>query len=50
MTTNFKPWGAPFRKAVQRELQSRGVYNGAVNGVFGNDTLAALRSLPGRGG
>ncbi|MDQ0470922.1 caspase family protein [Labrys wisconsinensis] len=50
MTTNFKPWGVPFRKAIQRELQSRGAYRGPINGVFGSDTLSALRSLPGQSG
>ncbi|NND49688.1 MAG: hypothetical protein HKN60_05495, partial [Rhizobiales bacterium] len=40
-------WSAEFRRAVQRELHGLGVYDGAIDGIFGRGTRRALTDLSG---
>ncbi|MCB1041262.1 MAG: caspase family protein [Hyphomicrobiaceae bacterium] len=45
MKNNHAAWSLEFRKAFQRELVQRKVYAGAIDGIFGVGTNAALDQL-----
>ncbi len=45
MTTNWRPWSKPFRQHLQRLMRAEGVYAGAIDGVFGDGTKAAIAAL-----
>ena len=42
MTQSSHAWSKEFRQAVQRRLRDAGIYTGAIDGEFGQSTIAAI--------
>lgn len=50
MKTDSKAWNIAFRRELQRLMQQAGIYKGAIDGIFGNETQTAILFLPFSGG
>ncbi|MBO0742443.1 MAG: SEL1-like repeat protein, partial [Hyphomicrobiaceae bacterium] len=44
MTQNSRAWSLEFRRALQRKLQTAGVYSGRIDGELRDTTIAAINS------
>jgi hypothetical protein len=42
MTQNSRAWSVEFRRALQRKLQTAGVYSGSVDGELRDTTITAI--------
>ncbi len=49
MATKSNIWSKPFRRDLQRRLREARVYDGAIDGVFGEDVKEAIDKLVKRG-
>lgn len=45
MTTNAQAWSKEFRRELQQRLKEAGVYDGKVDGKFGDSTKTAIEAL-----
>ncbi len=45
MLTNSTYWGEGFRRALQEKLKQGGHYHGSADGIFGSNTLRAIKSV-----
>jgi len=45
MTTNANAWSAAFRRELQRRMKEAGVYDGKIDGKFGEGTKTAIEKL-----
>jgi len=45
MTTNADAWSKEFRRELQRRMREAGVYDGKIDGKFGEDTKTAVDAL-----
>ena len=44
MTQNSRAWSAEFRRALQRRLQTAGVYSGRIDGELRDTTISAINA------